>query len=569
MITSKDKIASKDKTVGSAHTRKLFVKSLTKTLMFYAARGLALFAAVILLSIMLIACGMGNGFDSDDSGLEVDDYEAGDGGILPPFPYEGLQMPSHEILPDTIRVLINTCGFASLIHETVTITATGAFWVWGGGHEERFEAGEVFSLAFESSTNVNAGTSTEARIGNWNMPRSPVYFIEAEDDDARLKIIGLTRNHPNGATPTYRGVFEVARVDGGFTVINELCLEQYLYAVVPSEMPSAFGVEASKVQAVTARSFAVRQPELNRFRDFGADVDDSVISQVYNNLPETDTAIQAVRATRGQVLKYDGEVIMANYFSTSGGTTANFGEVWAIGEDFPSNTPNFLRARAQFVADGFPHPGDLRTEDAAAAFFRTTEIPAFDREFPWFRWEVTMTAAQLGYRVNGSLAARQAANHALIHMYCINGRLVSGGRAGDSTSNAASPTIGTFVDIEVTQRGQGGNIMEMVFHGTEGMARVQTEFNIRALLAPREIPVTRHDGSTVTPLGLLPSAFFTMEMHENAQGQLTAVTFFGGGNGHGVGMSQNGVRALLDMGLTYMQILRHFYPGVEIVRMVV
>ena len=528
---SSSKSSSKNKTVDSVHTCKLFGKSLTKTLVFLAV-------------LLLVGCGVNGGFDS---GLEADEYEAGDGWILPPFPYEGFQLPSSEMLPETIRVLINTCGFASLIHESVAITATGAFWVWGGGQEARFEAGEVFNFA------------PDARENHWhrNMPHAPVYFIEAEEDEDRLKILGLTRNHPNGAVPTYRGVFEITRVDGGFTIVNELCLEQYLYAVVPSEMPSAFGVEASKVQAVTARSFAVRQIELNRFRDFGADVDDSVISQVYNNLPETSVAIEAVRATRGRVLKYDGEVVMANYFSTSGGTTANFGEVWAIGEDFPSSTPDFLRARAQFEAtDCFPPPGDLRTEAAAAAFFRTSEIPAFDREFPWFRWEITMTAAQLCSRINGALAARQSANHALVSMYCINGGAISG----------TPPTIGTFVDLEVTRRGQGGNIMEMVFHGTEGMARVQTEFNIRAMLAPREIPVLRHDGSAIAPLTLLPSAFFTMKLHENSYGALIAITFFGGGNGHGVGMSQNGVRALLDMGLTYMQVLRHFYPGVEIVQ---
>jgi stage II sporulation protein D len=166
-----------------------------------------------------------------------------------------------------------------------------------------------------------------------------------------------------------------------------------------------------------------------------------------------------------------------------------------------------------------------------------------------------MTADELSERINENLLHRQNANPAMIHMLDENG----------NTTNSPAKTIGTLQRMEVTRRGQGGNIMEMIFHGTLASARVQTEFNIRALLNPHEIPVMRHDNSTASSLNLLPSAFFTMEAYTcPLTGQLQHITFYGGGNGHGVGMSQNGVRALLDMGLTYIEILRHFYPGTKI-----
>jgi len=418
-----------------------------------------------------------------------------------------------------IRVIIGTSGFESLVHESVEITSTGAFIARNGENVFRFNAGEIFRITTEDT-----GTS---------------FLITPENPAEKLEVIGLARNWTGGGNPHYRGVFEITRHGNGFTIVNELPIEQYLYAVVPSEMPSSHGVDASKVQAVTARTFAYRQMRENAFREFGAHVDDSVISQVYNNIPENEISIEAVRATRGQILTFNGEIISANYFSTSGGTTANFGEVWAIGGIFPSYTPEYLRARAQFVSY---HPGNLRTEEAAAAFFRNTEIPAIDREFPWFRWQVTMTDEEISERINRNLSVRQTANPALIHF--------------SNEQNAAS--IGILLHMEVTRRGQGGNVMEMIFHGTENSVSVQTEFNIRALLNPGEIPVTRHDGSLSGHLNLLPSAFFTFEIDNDN------ITFFGGGNGHGVGMSQNGVRALLDMGLTYVEILRHYYPGTEI-----
>ncbi|MCL2356183.1 MAG: SpoIID/LytB domain-containing protein [Defluviitaleaceae bacterium] len=446
-----------------------------------------------------------------------------------------------------IRVILGTTNFEGLIHENVEITSDSTFYVQSAGIM-RFEAGEIFvpdSLA---------------------SPPNSTATIRSAEKNGRLQILTINRNHPDGLAPSYRGTLEVTNtICGGFTIINELPLEQYLYAVVPSEMPSSFGVEASKVQAVTARTFALHQIRRSAFRYMGAHVDDSVISQVYNNLPENDISIRAVRATRGHVLTYNGEIILANYFSTSGGTTANFGEVWATGAEFPSNTPSFLRARGQVFE---PISGDLRTEYAASRFFRSTEISAVDRDFPWFRWQVTMTTEELTQQINANLAARQAANPAMIHILDENG----------NPTNLPAETIGTLTHLAVTRRGQGGNIMEMIFYGTDADVRVQTEFNIRTFLNPGTIPVQRHDGTFSQNLTLLPSAFFTMELdvyefsgeegweHAPAAGtrMLRAVTFYGGGNGHGVGMSQNGVRVLLGMGLDYAQILQHYYPGTEI-----
>ena len=438
---------------------------------------------------------------------------------------------TRDVLPTYIRVVIGTTGFTGLVHNHVEITSTGTFTVrGGGGRVERFAAGEVFRIAHD---NPNANF--------WGGLR---FYISPNNPSERLEIIGLGRNWPDGENPRYRGVFEISREGEGFIIINELPLEEYLYAVVPSEMPSFHGVEAAKVQAVTARTFAFHQFYANRFRALGAHVDDSVISQVYNNIPENEISIEAVRATSGQVLTFDGEVILANYFSTSGGTTANFGEVWAVNGSFPSYTPPYLRSMAQFDTRNF-NSGDLRTEEAAAAFFRNTEIPAFDRNFPWFRWHVTMTKDELSERINRNLATRQAANPALIHSL-------------DDNGYPPATNIGTLQHLEVTQRGQGGNVMEMIFHGTEASVRVQTEFNIRTLLNPSYIPVLRHDGTESGQLSLLPSAFFTIEITPEG------VTFFGGGNGHGVGMSQNGVRALLDDGLSYREILLHYYQGARI-----
>jgi len=451
--------------------------------------------------------------------------------------------------PIDIRVLIGTSNFAGLVHSDVSITATGQFTVRGGESEaSSTQRGSRLEKTLEAGENFS--------VPNDLMGHSRLYIQPTNPGD-RLEIIGLVRNQP---IPLYRGLIEIARADGGFIIVNELCLEEYLYAVVPSEMPTYFGLEAAKVQAITARTFAIHQFYENRFRAFGAHVDDSVISQVYNNIPENDISKEAVRATAGQVLAYNGEIIRANYFSTSSGVTANSGEVWAIGSVFPAHTPSHLASHLQFDPSNITDSNlrnavmDLSCEDNAALFFTETDIPAFEHHLPWFRWQVRMTVDELTNSVNTSLQARQQATPNMIHTL---------DAAGANTGRPAG-NIGRVTGLEITRRGQGGNVMELIITGTGGQVRVQTEFNIRSLLAPRTASVTRVNGSNVNGLNLMPSGFFTMQKETDTSGTLVAVVFNGGGHGHGVGMSQNGANVLLNQGYSYRDVLKRLYPGVDI-----
>ncbi len=116
----------------------------------------------------------------------------------------------------------------------------------------------------------------------------------------------------------YRGRIEVDVVDGKLRAIDVVALEQYLYGVVPSEMPSTWSTEALKAQAVAARSYAMAT------RQVGApyDVFDDTRSQMYLGLSHEDPATNAaVDATKGQVLFYSGKVATTFFSSTSGGMT--------------------------------------------------------------------------------------------------------------------------------------------------------------------------------------------------------------------------------------------------------
>src|SRR5947207_7079919 len=77
-------------------------------------------------------------------------------------------------------------------------------------------------------------------------------------------------------------------------------LEQYLYGVVPSEMPFMWTPEALKAQAVVARSYALATRRTGAF-----DLYPDTRSQVYLGVEhEKSSTSAAVDATAGQVVLY-------------------------------------------------------------------------------------------------------------------------------------------------------------------------------------------------------------------------------------------------------------------------
>ena len=132
----------------------------------------------------------------------------------------------------------------------------------------------------------------------------------------------LTFRPGAGATLTlklpYRGQIMVDVVDGKLRAVNIVGLEQYLYGVVPSEMPANWSSEALKAQAVAARSYAMATRQVGAPYDLFSDTR----SQMYLGSSHEDPATSAaVDATKGQVLYYAGQVATTYFSSTSGGQT--------------------------------------------------------------------------------------------------------------------------------------------------------------------------------------------------------------------------------------------------------
>ncbi|MFL5320126.1 MAG: SpoIID/LytB domain-containing protein [Myxococcaceae bacterium] len=129
-----------------------------------------------------------------------------------------------------------------------------------------------------------------------------------------------------------RGEVVVRMSKQGLQLINVIPLEDYLAAVLGSEMPASFPDEALKAQAVAARTYALQRKLEAYSQPFH--LGSSVLSQVYGGLSREDKRTRAaVDATRGEVLTYELQPIEAYFHSSCGGRTES--GMAALGRNLP------------------------------------------------------------------------------------------------------------------------------------------------------------------------------------------------------------------------------------------
>ena len=180
------------------------------------------------------------------------------------------------------------------------------------------------------------GNEVDLTNGNQTLSESSAFWLEPSEDG--FVWIG---------DRWYRGRVMVTLEAGKLTAINYVDLDDYLYSVVASEMPSSWPQAALQSQAVAARSYALYKRSRNRNPLY--DVDATTNYQVYKGLAqEQPSTIAAVQSTLNQVVTHNGEVIEAIFHSSSGGFTENASEVWSSDvpylrgvEDYDQSAPVF------------------------------------------------------------------------------------------------------------------------------------------------------------------------------------------------------------------------------------
>jgi len=446
--------------------------------------------------------------------------------------------------PPEIRVNITTTNHESIYHDHVEIRSPVPWHLVETvtGRRLDLQPGTVSLLPRDDGIVLSASDGEEFFAHRLVFPGA----------ESKLELVSISRS---GEEPKYRGNLEVANFEGSLVIVNELDLEHYLYAVLPSEMPLTFGTGALEIQAVVARTFAMGNMLSSAWQSTSAHVVDSVLSQVYNNTSEQPAAIAAVDSTAGEIVRSGTEPADLRFFSTSSGYTASSHQVWADSQGFPGTPIPWLSARPQYPGE----PVDFDTENAYANFIHSPPQDAYDQNSPWFRWHVSFPMEQLAEIIDENLKDIHASEPSAV--------LKKESGKYTQVANMPAEPLGELIDLIPARRGDGGILMAVDIIGTQGEWRVSREYYIRHLLRPQgtgqqPLELVRHDGSVLVDFSLLPSAHIVWELDKEAN----QVTIHGGGFGHGVGMSQYGVRELSARGWSREEIIQHYFPGTELVK---
>ncbi len=453
-----------------------------------------------------------------------------------------------------IRVLLKADEYAGTLHTQPCITADTDYMVSYGSYDSRrtehYAAGEELSFEYDSS-----------------------YFeggrVQIVPDVLTGKVIVTNLGRSQG-TPAYRGSLELVRTEEGIAVVNEVLLEDYLYSVVPSEMPSGYPAEALKAQAICARTYAYGHMLHAGYPEYGAHVDDGTSYQVYNNILEQQSTTTAVRETYGQILfTKDAAPAGTYYYSTSCGVgsdanvwkteaakqitylsakelsrTAMERELAAKAASGPEATP---KAESEPESEEAESMGELlRREENFREFINSTNSDDFEADEGWYRWQYRVEALDTEHMLE-MLKKRYAANSKLVLTWV------------DGTYESRDITeLGDITALFIEARGAGGVADELVIETQKERYKVISEHNIRYVLNDGVSKIQRQNGSRIESPSLLPSAFFVLDT-ESKDGRVTGYTLTGGGFGHGVGMSQNGARSMAACGYKAEEILLYFY----------
>lgn len=349
----------------------------------------------------------------------------------------------------------------------------------------------------------------------------------------------------NQGIPAYRGTIEVMNTGKGLAVINEVLLEEYLYSVVPSEMPASYPAEALNAQAVCARTYAYKHMLHAGLPKYGAHVDDSTGYQVYNNIAEQEAATTAVKETYGQILFWEEGDAPADtyYYSTSCGVGSD-ADVWSVESGgSPAYLTSHLINRTEMAKM------DLTREEDFARFICSKNVDDYEVSESWYRWQYEKESIDSD-TICQRLKERYQANPSGILTLQEDGTYKS----------EDVKAWNHILNLEITERGAGGVAKELLLTTDKETYLIFTEYNIRYILCDGETKVFRQDGSQASAPTLLPSGFFLLETVKEKE-NVVGYYLTGGGYGHGVGMSQNGARNMAAEGRTAQQILAFFYQG--------
>lgn len=437
----------------------------------------------------------------------------------------------------------------------------GDYQVRAGSYTSRQEAED----AAQSLGGTVAGTSSYA-VNVTRTGTAEILFQFDGGDDLALGVMPDVTGADTVRTwfkgYRYYGGFRYERIGGGaLTVVNIVDLETYIKGVVPYEMSSSWPLEALKVQAVCARSYAYINIHSGKHTSYHFDVCNTTDCQAYygagtnsSSYQATERTDQAVDETAGEYAWYDGQVIEAFYSSSHGGASESVYNVWGTSlEQYP-----YLCG----VED--PYEADMANKNSYSSWTVSYTSSELAQRLENYGYDassgiesLTLTYSDLGnviqvrvnYRDGGSDTIRPSSMRSVFGIssirFTVNGQAASSGSGTTSSSGGGLTANGsTSLDSQGTYTVISGS-GSLSQAGLDGLYAISGSGSI----TPAEDAASGGGSGTDTPTGTQVTV------------SGSSYTFQGSGNGHQLGLSQYGAWAMAERGFTYDEIIEFYYPG--------
>lgn len=373
-------------------------------------------------------------------------------------------------------------------------------------------------------------------------------FFELQD-----VTIGINFHWERKEVQRFKGELKIIVEDDRLTAINIIPIEDYLTSVISSEMSATASLELLKAHAVISRSWLLNKlkvangklkvimhpdntanfelstlpSQLIKWYDHEAHKNFDVCAddhcQRYQGITRASTpqAIEAVFATRGEVLMYEGEICDARFSKCCGGAFEEFQNCWEnvkhpylIGQRDSKTETRLPDLTKEAEADKW-----IRTSPAAFCNTHNKQVLSqvlnnYDQETTdFYRWRVCYSQQELSE---------------LIHK-----------RSGIE--------FGKIIDLIPVERGTSGRLVRLKIVGT-----------LRTLIIGKELEIRR----TLSSSHLYSSAFVVDKEYKEDEKEIPSrFILTGSGWGHGVGLCQIGAAVMGEQGYKYKEILSHYYPG--------
>ena len=373
-------------------------------------------------------------------------------------------------------------------------------------------------------------------------------FFELQD-----VTIGINFHWERKEVQRFKGELKIIVEDDRLTAINIIPIEDYLTSVISSEMSVTASLELLKAHAVISRSWLLNKlkvangklkvimhpdntanfelstlpSQLIKWYDHEAHKNFDICAddhcQRYQGITRASTpqAIEAVFATRGEVLMYEGEICDARFSKCCGGAFEEFQNCWEnvkhpylIGQRDSKTETRLPDLTKEVEADKW-----IRTSPAAFCNTHNKQVLSqvlnnYDQETTdFYRWRVCYSQQELSE---------------LIHK-----------RSGIE--------FGKIIDLIPVERGTSGRLVRLKIVGT-----------LRTLIIGKELEIRR----TLSSSHLYSSAFVVDKEYKEDEKEIPSrFILTGSGWGHGVGLCQIGAAVMGEQGYKYKEILSHYYPG--------